>query len=419
MAIDKNKTKELVNEINHLFEIVTGPLPSEAKEFVRTAVMGPVFEEIRTLIDESRSPVLFLVGRSGHGKSSLINALANKQVADVGDVKPTTPESIPYEILFNERYSTWSVIDTRGIFETTKPDGALSDDAVKVLERDILKYKPDIIMHVVSAPEIRNLANDLMVFKQITTKLKNETGTTVPTIVVLNRIDTLGNPRQWPPEESPQKAGLIKDALDYMTQDVLKTRESRGIDLNFPIKGYKTNDDTYLGIIPVCSLDEDLWNIETLSEFIGEQLPKEALLGFFQAQKRKDQLKKLSSSLIYRFATISGGIGASPIPISDIIVLTPLQLLLISIIGGLSCREFSKDTAGEFFAAAGLNLGAAVGLRFAAQQLLKLIPVVGWAGAGAMAAAGTYSIGKSAEAYFFSGEIKKPEEFINEWRNAN
>lgn len=415
MAIDKNKTKQLIKEIDELFETISKPLPDTAKKFLKESVMGPVYDEVRSFIEESRPPVMFLIGRSGHGKSSIINALANKNVAEVGDIKPTTIESIPYEIVFSERYATWSVIDTRGIFESTKPDGALSEDVVKVLERDILKYKPDIIMHVISAPEIRTLPNDLLVFKNITSKLKAETNVHVPTIVILNRIDTLGNPREWPPEEYPKKAAQIKESLEYMTNDVLKAKKSKSIDLNIAIKGYQIYDDTYLGVIPVCALEDDLWNIDTLVDYIGEQLPIEAMLDFFQAQKRKKELRKLSSSLINRFATITGGIGASPMPIGDIFLITPLQLLLIALIGGLSCREFNKETAYEFLTALGLNVGVAYGLRTIAQQLLKLIPGPGWAGSGAIAAAGTYAIGKSAEAYFFCGELKKPEEFKNEW----
>lgn len=411
MAIDKNKTRELINDIDKLFNSIAKPLPKEARNFLKEKVMGPVFDEVRKLIEESRPPVLFLVGRSGHGKSSLLNALANRQVAEVGDIKPTTPESVAHEINFNERYATWSVIDTRGIFETTKPDGALGEDATEILKRDILKYKPDIILHVISASEIRNLSNDLKVFKDITNTLKKETGVQVPTIIALNKIDTLGNPRDWPPEDSSKKAALIKEALDYMIKDVIDGHNFKKIDLNSGIKGYEIYNDEYMGIIPLCSLTEDLWNIEALSDFIGNNLPDEALIDFFQAQERREQLKRLSTSIINKFSTIAGTIGASPVPIADILILTPLQLLMIAIIGGLSCREFNKDTAHEYLAAAGINVGAAFGLRTAAHQLLKLVPIAGWLGSGAIAASGTYAIGKSAEAYFFSGEIKKPEEF--------
>src|SRR5699024_1357636 len=393
MAIDKDKTRELIDDIDKLFDSISKPLPKETKKFLKKKVMGPVFDEVRKLIEESRPQVLFLMGRSGHGKSSLLNALANSKVAEVGDIKPTTPESVAYEINFKDRYANWSVIDTRGIFETTKPDGALGVDAIEILKKDIIKYKPDIILHVINASEIRNLSNDLKVFNDITTTIRKETGVKVPTIIALNKVDTLGNPRDWPPEESVEKSGLIKDALDYMVEGVLSIDKFTRIDLNKNIKGYKIYSDYYIQIIPICSLKRDLWNIEVLSDFIGENLSDEALIDFFQAQERREQLKRLSTSIINKFSTIAGTIGASPIPIADILVLTPIQLLMISIIGGLSCREFNKDTANEYLTAAGINLGAAFGLRTVAHQLTKLIPIAGWVGSGAIAASGTYAIG--------------------------
>nr|WP_300004411.1 GTPase [Tissierella sp.] len=413
MAIDKNKTKKLIQDIEDLFFTLSKPLPDEAKNFIKEKVMDPIFEEVSKLIGESRPPVIFLVGRSGHGKSSLLNALANRKVAEVGDVKPTTAQAVAYEINFPDRYATWTVVDTRGIFETTKPDGALGDDTVEILKQDIVKYKPDIILHVVAASELRNLSNDLKVFKELVKQVKKERDIEVPTIVAINKVDTLGNPRAWPPEESAEKSHLIKEALEYMTQDILKIEDMEKIDLNNSIKGYKTFEDQYKGVVPVCSLEGDFWNIESLSDLIGAHLPDEAIIDFYQAQERKSQLKGLSTSIINKFATISGTIGASPVPIADILILTPLQLLMISIIGGLSCREFTKETAYEYLTAAGINIGAAFGLRTVAHQLMKLIPVAGWAGSGAIAASGTYAIGKSAEAYFFLGEIKKPETIKN------
>ncbi len=410
MAIDKNKTKNLIKSIDELFETLTGSLPAEAKSFLKDKVMGPAFDEIRNLVDDSRPPVLLLMGRSGHGKSSVINALANKKVAEVSDIKPGTPVAYPYFITFEDRYSCWQVIDTRGIFETTRPDGAISDDATAVLEQAINKYKPDAILHVISSPEIRNLSNDLNVFKDISNRYKKNNGYSIPTIITLNKADTLGNPRDWPPEQSARKAGLIKEALDYLTSDVFGLSSSN-IDLNNPLKGYKLEDDTYIGVIPVCAIEGDYWNIETLSYFIGEYLPEAAILNFFQAQKRKDMLKKISTSIINRFSVIAGGIGASPIPFSDIAILIPLQMLMIAIIGGLSCREFTKETIGEYLATLGINIAAGYGIRMAAQQILKFVPFGGWAVSGTIASTGTRLIGKSAEAYFFYGEVKKPDEF--------
>ena len=57
-------------------------------------------------------------------------------------------------------------------------------------------------------------------------------------------------------------------------------------------------------------------------------------------------------------------------------------------------------------------MGAAgLGLRLAAQQLVKLIPIpfLAQGVSGAIAGGGTFAIGRSAEAYFFSGEVKPPK----------
>ena len=44
-----------------------------------------------------------------------INALANKQVAKTGPVKPTTSKSMDYLITFREQHATWRMIDSRGL----------------------------------------------------------------------------------------------------------------------------------------------------------------------------------------------------------------------------------------------------------------------------------------------------------------
>lgn len=416
MAIDKNRTQALLENIDELFASLIGGLPREAQSFLKKSIMGPALDEIRRLVTESRAPVLYLIGRSGHGKSSVINALAGKHVSDVGDIKPTTPESIPYLITFEDVYSSWQVIDSRGIFETTRPDGAPARDAVELLKEDVLRRKPDVIMHVISAPEIRNLSNDLRVFRELSKSLDEE-GARTPTIIVLNKADTLGNPRHWPPEQHAGKAALIGDALAYMADDVLACR-SQSLDKNAALRGLKLDDDLYLGIIPVCAIPDEPWNLNTLSDFVGLQLPQNALLDYYQALRRKEQLRKISSELIKRFSIIASGVGASPIAFSDFLVLTPLQLLMISVIGGLSCRPVSRETATEYLSAAGINLLAAGGIRYMANQLLKLIPFAGWAAAGSIAGSSTYALGKAAEAYFFSGRTARPSDYQLEWKRV-
>lgn len=408
MTFDREKVKNLLENIDELFETVTFDMKKEHRDILKKLVLGPAIEEVEKLVYESRPPVMLFMGRSGHGKSSLINALAQKDVADVNDIRPQMPQSEPYVVTFGEEKATWKIVDTRGIFESTKPEGCLEDDAIEVLKTSIIKNKPDVILHVISTPATRDLKMDLELFKNFSEDIRKEIGTDLKAMIVLNKADTFKNPRQWPPSDYPIKAGQLTEVMDYMVDEVLEI-ESSSINQNIPYLGYRIHNSTYVAMIPVCSLEDENWNIETLSNYIGENLKEEAKLDFLQATKNKEQLRKVSSSIIKRFATIAGGVGASPIP-ADIIILTPLQMLMVGIIAALSGKNVSKDTITEYLAAAGANVGLGYGLREGARQLTKLIPGVGMGVAAGVASFGTYAIGKSAETYFFYEKMVKPQD---------
>src|SRR5699024_12558845 len=100
VAIDKEKTKEFIDSIDELFESI--PVNNEAlKNRIRDLVLGPALEDVKRVIDESRPPVLMVIGRSGHGQSSLINAIAGKEDAAVSDAKPQDPHVEPHLLAFS------------------------------------------------------------------------------------------------------------------------------------------------------------------------------------------------------------------------------------------------------------------------------------------------------------------------------
>lgn len=417
MAIDKAGARRVIEGANSSFDQVTAKLPDQLREWLRKNVLGAAIQELEELVLESRPPVIYLLGRSGHGKSSLLNTLAGREVAKVGAVRPQTSGADAYFITFENPPAEWMLVDTRGIFETPTVEGAGFDPIEQTLQ-DFRKHRPDVILHVLAAPEVRASSNDFEVFERIQRAAAKEFGGPLPTVLVLTKVDVLGDPDEWPLAEHPRKAAQVKELLDYVARDILGG-QPEPIDPNSTLKGYRLTGGNYVGVIPVSVAGERRWNVETLEDFVGSYLPRSAVLDYAQGLRRRELLRRVSTQVTRRFAAISSGIGATPVPFADIAVLTPLQVLLVAIIAGLSCRTFSLDAAAELSAATGVNVGFAFAAREGARAALRFAPGVGSLSSAAIAGATTYGIGKSAEAYFFSGEVRRPWSFLREWRRGS
>ncbi len=412
MGLNKEKTIRLLQDIDDLFEQLPVKMSVKQKTYIKNVVLGPALKDVREMIEESRPPVMLILGRSGHGKSSLINALIGKEVAKVNPVVPETRGATYYEIPFEEYSATWRMIDTRGFFDVVNEKQGKGTDGVDQLKREILKHRPDIFLHVINIKEVRTMSNDLKVMKEIGDILKRE-NMTIPTVTILSNVDIIGNPSL--PIENPEKQGQIIQGMNYLIREVFQLEDPKVkfLKLHQPSKGYLLKEDNDLAIIPISTYPKNLWNIDTLEEFIGEVLPEKAKLDYLQVKNQTEQMKNFTTSIIKRFSTMAGGIGSSPIPIADFFVLTPLQLLMIIIIGSLAGKEMKIETAHEYLTAMGLNIGAAFGFRSLAHQLTKLVPLGGMFISGGIASSGTYAMGKSAEMYFFHGKTVNPQRIKN------
>jgi uncharacterized protein (DUF697 family) len=121
----------------------------------------------------------------------------------------------------------------------------------------------------------------------------------------------------------------------------------------------------------------------------------------------------MADELTKSFAKTATVVGVNPIPFADIYVLSSLQILLVTVIAGLSCRDVNKDNYESIIVELGSALGLVIvggrGLRTLSRVLLEALAPGGVyvqaSVSGTIAGAGTYAIGKAAEAYFFNNEI--------------
>lgn len=409
MAIDPVKFREFRENLDKIVEMAPGN-PDVNKTLMDTA-FGSALRDTEELIDESRPPRLYVFGRSGAGKSSLINALARKEVADVGNIEPTTVDSKIYHIEFPERYASWDVVDSRGLFESVTPDGDVPADTVEFMREDLREYRPDILVHVMTPDQVRAGEED---FRTVET-LREELGSLFPPIVYcLNKVDMHAGPGEWPPEDHASLAGDIKNNLDFVAT-VLDEQEKTAFNDNRPLHGYRFESREHIGVVPVYLKSEgDYWNVETLSWLIGDFLPTDARLQFMQAQRRDELMRGMSRDLTKRFTLAAATLGAAPTSYADLPFLTAGQLMLVALIGGFSCREIERETVEDYVTSMGSTGLAALGFRELARGLVQFVPGLGQAISGVVAGAGTYAVGRSAEAYFFDDEIKKPSAFMGE-----
>jgi uncharacterized protein (DUF697 family) len=142
---------------------------------------------------------------------------------------------------------------------------------------------------------------------------------------------------------------------------------------------------------------------QRLMSLLTEELPNEAKIEMIRISRDRDAQLHLAQMLIKSTTAICAAIGAQPIPLADMPILTSLQVMMVSGIMYVSGRERSLRAATEFITALGANLGAGMLLREGARAILKFFPGWGNVVCGMIAGAGTYAIGRAASAYFIGG----------------
>ena len=141
----------------------------------------------------------------------------------------------------------------------------------------------------------------------------------------------------------------------------------------------------------------------SLHTALASQLPNQARVELVRSGGDRQAQTEIAELLVKSTSAICAAIGAQPIPLADLPVLTTLQLVMVSGIMYISGRERSLRAAAEFVGALGANVGLGMILREGARAALKFFPGWGNVVCGAVAGAGTFAIGRAATVYFIEG----------------
>lgn len=391
-------------------------IPTTTREKLKNVILGDKdLKKLMEGIDSHRPPRIFLIGRTGVGKSSLINAICDKYVASVSDVKSCTDTASIYEVKDGDRV-LMEIMDTRGIAESESLNETIS--AEDMLIEQINEFTPDIAIFMLNCTHRDDVTEDVRFLKHLARDYADVNKMKLPIVVVVNKCDEMAPTRHKKPNEYPKnKIEKINEVVQYYKGIIIKN----GLKINDIIAvsslvDWQTPEGNEIDVEDIDNLPENdidnleiafdgRYNIEELLDILeGAILDFEAQIGLRMAARLNEVVHRFSKHLNKIFSGISATVALTPIPVSDIYILLIVQSLLVMLIASLSGRDISIESAKEFILSMGGIAGAGYAFKLLAQQASKLLNVV-WPGSGSavssgIAAFGTSAIGKAAIAYY-------------------
>ena len=204
---------------------IISQLPPEVPESVRTLLKDKILgdkdlKDLMNGLDNHRPPRFLLVGRTGVGKSSLINALCGTYAAEVSDTESCTSGAKAYQCTDQGRV-LMEILDTRGIAESETLNAEKT--AEQQLLDDVNRFSPDVAVFMLNCTHRDSVDEDVHFVKKIVTQYENTNKIPLPVIVVINRADEVMPSRFKTPDEYPvSKLHSIDEIKKYYREIIIR-----------------------------------------------------------------------------------------------------------------------------------------------------------------------------------------------------
>ncbi len=337
------------------------------KEYSTIEASQIILDTIKKEYNDLETLNIMLLGKTGVGKSTLVNSVFNKNIAKTGVGKPVTSEIRKYEI----PDFPLAIFDTPGaeLSGDMSTENLLNEVVDKIhdgLRSDNIKNAIHCIWYCINASANRIEQAEIDFLNKLTNRIKEYN---VPIIVVLTQS--------------------ISDKAALALQKEIEKE-------NLPITG----------IIPVLAIDYEINDeyvvrkkgLDDLCEITNNVLPEVIRNTFVAIQSVNLQLKKDKAQRIIATAVASAAAtAATPIPLADATLLVPEQILMLAKLTSLFGFKFEKATLMTFLSSTIGTAGATLLGRTVVSSLVKLIPGAGSIAGGmfSTATAGTitYALG--------------------------
>lgn len=299
---------------------------------------------------------ILVAGRSGVGKSTLINSVFHSNIAETGHGRPVT--KCTREI--SKEGNPLTIFDTRGL-ELSEYKQTISELGKLVSERSLDK---DVNRHIHLAWLC--VQEDGRRVEEAESALHDMLAERVPVVAIITKARADNGFRAEVQRLLPQARNVVR------------------------VRAIGEEFDTGMKLEPM--------GLETLVELSSELIPEGQRRAFSAAQKASIKYKDSQAQKVVATATTAAAAaGASPIPLSDVALLAPIQIGMLAGITATFGLELSKGTLSTLLSSAlGVTASAFAG-RAIVSTLLKFIPgggsIVGGAISGATAATLTMALG--------------------------
>ncbi|MFL1463171.1 GTPase family protein [Roseococcus sp. DSY-14] len=321
----------------------------------------------------AQAPVIWLLGKTGAGKTAIIAALTGDSRAEIGrGYAPCTRSARLYDV--PEDAPLLRFLDTRGLGEARydpAEDIAFAESQSHLVLAVMQAADPDQAALLSVLREVRRRHPEWPV-------LAAQTG--------LHRLYPPGAAHAEPWDEAAAPEALRR---------ALAAQRAAFAGL---ADGFVPLDFTQGTHQPA------LYRLEALRAAIaqhgGEVAARLRGLGTDEGQ---DRLRARARRTVNGYAALAGGTGAVPIPIAGIGGLVAMQGLMLRSLAARFGVEWTRRDFAEFAGMVGAGALGGFALRYGATELLKLVPFGGTLAAGAVnaaaAAALTKAMGEAAIAF--------------------
>ncbi|MCH3997944.1 MAG: 50S ribosome-binding GTPase [Lachnospiraceae bacterium] len=324
---------------------------------------------------------IIVAGKTGVGKSTLINSVFKDNLAETGMGRPVTDHMRK----ITKKGVPLAIYDTRGFELGKEVQAEVKKEVVDTIQKGLatkdINKAIHCIWYCINTASNRVEPEEIQWLKELS---RENQITQVPIIIVLTQAFSKKN-------ADAMRRTLLEENLDVV-QIIPVLAQDYEIDENYVAKSY---------------------GLDVLIQVMGEALPEELMdtLQHVQIASLAEK-KRYAQAAVATAAAASVGEGAAPIPFSDCALLIPTQLTMIVSITVVFGFDVNKSILAALLTSTIGSGGATVLGKTVVSGLLKLIPGAGSV-IGGVISAGTAGVITTAlgEAYIgvlelvFRGEM--------------